>query len=79
MKPRVRKNIYYFADHAAAVAHATDGGWPTAVRLAPKKWVGALCTDGETKPMSSLEWVTRAQAKNEAAGWLLMLQRSGRA
>lgn len=51
----------------------------TAVRLAPKKWVGALCTDGETKPMSSLEWVTRAQAKNEVAGWLLMLQRSGRA
>jgi hypothetical protein len=29
VKTRVRKNIYYFPDHAAAVAHATDGGWPT--------------------------------------------------
>jgi hypothetical protein len=29
MKLRVRKNIYYFPDHGAAVLHATQGGWPT--------------------------------------------------
>lgn len=29
MKIRVRKNIYYFPDYKAAVAHATRDGWPT--------------------------------------------------